>query len=355
MRNVCILGKGGLQAALTIKFSFRKVKANLTKTMAEDKDQFIVGVDLGGTYVRAGLVDRMGEITQMSKRAVDEIRSQKAVVDLLMELMGTFPKEKVAAISLGVPGIVNAAMGVVHASPHFSEWKDFALQKEIFKNLKKSVFIDNDANRIALGEHWKGAAQEWDTFLMLTLGTGIGGAIIINSQIFHGTHGFTGEFGHIVVEASGPSCPCGGRGCLETFASGSGLVRNLKEVFESDEDSLELKPIASLLGQESSTIVAGLASQAEKGNLLARDMFLRFGYYLGIGLASLVSATGIQKIILGGGISASSGLFLNECRQEMKNRLYAKTFEGVEIRLAKLGDRAGILGSGLVALQHLKK
>lgn len=313
----------------------------------------VIGIDLGGTNVRMALVGANGKIQKILKKNVGVRRSPAETILLLTylidELMDT-PGAKPAAIGLGIPGIVSAPMGTVFSSPHYPEWKNFKIAALLQRKIRKPIFVDNDANCIALGEKWQGAAKDWPHFLALTLGTGIGGGIVINSQIFHGTRGFAGEFGHIVVETEGPPCPCGSKGCLERFASASGL-RRIVNHWVLDEDLLgdtELEEVA-----KSDDLPYALSQLARSGHQSAIEVFNQFGYYLGIGIASLVNATGIENVVLGGGLMGSGDLFLPETKKEIARRTYAETAKGIKIRKAKLGDKAGILGAAKMAFENL--
>lgn len=314
----------------------------------------VIGLDLGGTHLRGGLVDvqRNGVATQ--KIPIGENRKEKDIIEKIITLIHSIEKEsnkKAKAIGIGVAGIVSSNEGIVYASPHFPDFYNFQLRKEVVEKLHRDVFIDNDANMIALGEKWKGAAVSWSSFLMITLGTGIGGAIVIDSKIFHGDNGFAGEFGHMVLDPNGASCGCGGRGCFETFTSASGLRRLVEEAAIDDEIPGTSELYEILKGKESE-LTRGLAELAKKGNQAACEIYEKMGYYLGVGMASLIQVTGIQKIVLGGGLAGAADLFLEEAKKEMASRLYRKTAEGTEIRLSQLGDDAGVLGSAFSAFER---
>lgn len=266
-----------------------------------------IGIDIGGTNIRLGVVTHEGKILARKKIAVGSKKSPEEIIALLESLVKSIGrKETVKAVGLGVPGIVSAREGIVYSSPHYPLWKNFSLARRLSRKLKMPVVMDNDANMIARGELWKGAGKNWKHFLMITLGTGIGGALVTNGEMFTGTRGFAGEMGHMNVEPDGLPCGCGSKGCWETIVSGSGTKN-----------------------------------------------FDTFARYLGIGLASLVNVTGIEKIVLGGGVMGSADLFLEKAKAELKNRIYAKTFEGIEIVPAELGDDAGILGSARMAFRRL--
>lgn len=306
-----------------------------------------IGIDLGGTHLRLAIVSERGHVRLSRKVVVGSNRSPEKIVKLISNQLKLLKKESNikgrCAVGMGVPGIVSSRKGVVYASPYYPQWRNFTFAGKLRRKISYPVVIDNDANMIALGEMWKGAARGWDNFIMMTLGTGIGGALVINGKIFHGNNGFTGEVGHMVIERNGPSCACGSRGCFETLASATAMARMAREM-----------GVKGLSGKKSK-LTLELASLAGKGNKKAKRIFKEFGTNLGIGIASLVNVTGIQKIVLGGGLIGARSLFLSAVKKELKKRTYSKTFSDIEIRCAQLGDDAGILGSALTAFEKASR
>lgn len=312
-----------------------------------------IGIDLGGSNVRAGLcsgdsrvMERIEE-TSRAKHAPDELRNQ--LVDLVKTLSAK-TSEGIVAVGVGVPGIHDSVTGVIHQSPHFPEWRDYPLRSKLAEKLKCRVETDNDANMWALGEARFGAGQGKDDVLCLTLGTGIGGGIIVDGQIYHGERGFAGEVGHIVVEAEGPPCSCGNRGCMEVFASASGLQRMLVE----GPDGPAKKEFLQQLGKaETKVSAADLGRAADNGDEFAQDLFKQFGTYLGIGITSLVNILGIHTIVIGGGVSQSWSHFIEATQAEFRSRSYQEVARITQIVPARLGADAGIIGAGLAAMKEL--
>lgn len=308
----------------------------------------VIGIDLGGTNLRLSLVSKEGRVMGSRRSAIGKDRSEGEIIGRLVEqirlMTGKIKKGSVGAVGMGVPGIVSAEEGRVYASPHFPAWSHFHLAKRLKTRIKIPVFIDNDANMAALGERWMGAARGFNTFLMVTLGTGIGGALVIDSKVFHGNHGFAGEIGHMVINAEGPRCACGSRGCFETYASATGLSRMAGEF-------LSLRKLSST---DKNDLAVKLARLARRGHQTAIKTYRQFGYYLGIGLASLINATGIQRVVLGGGMMGAKDLFLYAAREELKRRTYAQTYRGIKICHALRGDDGGILGAALTAYRSME-
>lgn len=326
--------------------------------MSSSEKKLAIGIDVGGTNIRAAVVDEEGNILKNLRELVGDRRSPEAICNLLgsfiQKIGAQYPKSQIGGVGIGVPGIVSSSEKMVYSSPHFPDWKNFELGSRLAQKILLPLIMDNDAHMIALGEGWLGAGRGVPHFLMVALGTGVGGALVVDSHIFGGTRGFAGEFGHMVVEAEGPVCACGSRGCWETFVSATGLTRMLQEDLILDELP-GLDSLFSLLEKDSSQIVLGLASKAHEGNTEALALWDRMGYYLGIGLASLVNVTGIQNIVLGGGISRSADLFLRQTNEELAQRTYQKTAEGVQIKCAQLGDDAGLVGAAHAVFQFLAR
>jgi glucokinase len=313
----------------------------------------VIGIDVGGTHIRMSLVNGNGSSSFFHKIVVGQQRDPASILSQLAQGVRQVVSQSgvtPSAIGMGVPGIVSAERGIVYSSPHFPQWKDFFIAKQLSQILSLPVFVDNDANLLAFGEMSMGVAQDWPTFLMFTLGTGIGGGIIIDKRIFRGTRGFAGEFGHINLKRDGEPCGCGSHGCFETFFSSSALVRILKNGKFDDPSLLQLK---EEVVEGDSQIGLKMAALARTGNKAALAIFSEMAIYLGIGMASLVNAFGIDRIVLGGGLIDASDLFLEISKAEMKRRTYPETAEGIEIRLAQLGDEAGILGAAFMGLEYI--
>ncbi|MDO8461748.1 MAG: ROK family protein [Deltaproteobacteria bacterium] len=306
-----------------------------------------IGIDVGGTNIRGGVVDETGKILKRARLSSDSrlgkghfLNQLKKVVDELGVVAAGPPL--LQGIAIGLPGIVDPAQGIVYASPHFEDWKNWNAVNDIEKLLGRRPEIDNDANFAVLGEGWLGAAKEWPHYLMITLGTGIGGGIVIDKKVWHGDRGFAGEFGHIIVETEGPRCFCGGRGCLEMFASATGL----KILIEEAPEAIDKRDFLRLCDKE----IEGITMEevyrlAQDGNSFAISLFKRVGFYLGVGIASLVNTLGMERVVIGGGIRAAWDFFIGEAKKEVGKRTYKETAARLQIVPSALGDDAGILGA----------
>lgn len=312
-------------------------------------DQNAIGIDLGGTNFRLGVVSHTGEISQRFVSEVGKKKTPDDIVKLLTkhvtEIKNKTPNLK--GIGVGIPGIVDAETGVVHSSPHYPEWSNVKF-KELFEGaFGMPVSLDNDANMVALGEGWLGAGKDMKNFVLLTLGTGIGGGIYCDGKIWHGDHGFAGEVGHILIDFNGPHCNCGSRGCLEMYASATGLKKLIEDSGDKNKERF-----LELVGDNLEKVTpAFLYDRAKEGDIFASVIWKKFGSYLGAGLASIVNTLGITNIIIGGGVSRAWDFFIRDTEKEFKRRIYKRTSSLVKIHKTALGDDAGIIGAARVVLK----
>lgn len=337
-----------------------------------------IGLDLGGTHLRGAVVcgDHVGAL---HKRVAGDVRDAKSVLqmlaDLIQEIRVSAGDVEIAGIGLGVPALIDHARGVVITAPHYPAWKNFPLVERLQTLTQLNVAIDNDANCIALGEQHAGAARALDSWCMLTLGTGIGGGIVFNRQLHRGPHGFAGEVGHITIDAraphsdpnrGAPRCPCGGAGHFENFASASGMENCIALLDPADQ--VALREHASLTTHDESACnvgapnharhtfaagnVAQLASLADENHPPAQRLWMRFGEYLGCGIASLVNVLGMTDFVIGGGLSGAWEHFIESTHASICARLYPELAPRVRLHRATLGDRAGILGAAQLVTHH---
>jgi len=311
------------------------------------QESYVIAVDLGGTNLRIASVRQDGTIENKEKLSSEARLGSEAVlkrvaqgVKVLAEKIRA-KKGKIQGVSLGFPGIVDPAKGIVYQSPHFPDWKNLELLPFFKTEFPWPVVVDNDANLAALGESWKGAGKDLENFVMLTFGTGVGGGIIIDKKVFHGDRGFAGEVGHSVVDGHGPRCACGSRGCLEMYISATGILR----LVEIADDKEGLARLLNHLGCSLERLtVRHLYEAALDGDIFAHGTFKKMGYYLGIGLASLVNTLGIETFVLGGGVSEAWDFFIHAAKKELSERTYRETASHVILKKAELGDDAALVG-----------
>ena len=318
------------------------------RSMRPRFDPLTVGIDIGGTKVLAGVVDSRGRVLARERRDTQG-RSVLAVEDTIVELVELLAaSHPVAAVGIGAAGFVDFGRSTVMFSPHLA-WRNEPLRDAIMSRVRLPVVVDNDANTAALAESRFGAGVGERLVLCVTLGTGIGGAMVIDGRVFRGAHGMAGEFGHIQVVPDGHRCACGNRGCWEQYASGNALVRDARELVRVGSPMAD--GLRELVGGDADALTGPLISQAARdGDPLARELLAEIGDWLGVGLAGMTAAFDPSCIIVGGGVSEAGDLLLEPTR-----RGFARTLTGrgqrVEppIRAARLGPDAGFIGAADMA------
>ncbi len=320
---------------------------------------YVIAVDLGGTHLRVGAVRSDGTVEEKEKQGSEARLGSTAVLGLVAQGIRRMAekialrRESVTGLAIGIPGIVDRAKGIVHQSPHFPDWKNLEILSFFKSEFPWPVVVDNDANMAALGEGWKGAARGLKNFVMLTFGTGIGGGIVVDGNLLHGERGFAGEVGHIVIEPEGVQCACGSKGCWEVFVSSHGILR-LAEEFEDAEGREKLLERFGLAGLGRLT-VRHLYEAALDGDIFSNVVFKRMGYYLGVGLSSLVNILGTETFVLGGGISEAWDFFIEPARKELSERTYREVAESVVLKKAALGDDAALAGGASIFFHPQEK
>jgi len=312
-----------------------------------------IGIDIGGTKVAGGVVDAEGKVSHRARRDTPSRSKSPSVVEgtiveVVTELIRLAGPESVAAVGIGAAGFVAADRATVVFAPHLS-WRHEPLRDALQKRVTVPIFVDNDANAAAWAE-WKfGAAQGETHVMMITLGTGIGGGILINGQVQRGRFGIAGEFGHMQVVPGGHRCECGNRGCWEQYASGNALVREAHSLFSANS------PIASdLLDSvegEVDNLTGPLITQAARdGDPTARELLAEIGHWLGIGIANLAAAFDPGMFVIGGGVSAAGDLLLDSARETFKRHLAGRGYRPeARIVAARLGNDAGLIGAADLA------
>jgi len=282
---------------------------------------YSIGVDLGGTNLRIAAVDAQGrlleKITLGTQVALGRDRVVSDMCEAIQRLAGKIRGDgSLLGIGIGVPGIIDMKTGMVHESPNLPDWSDYPARDEIQKQLGTTVILENDANSAALGEKWLGAARDFDDMAMLTLGTGVGGGLVLGGRIWHGMTGMAGEFGHTTVEPDGALCGCGNRGCLEAYASATAVVRMAREAIANGA-APGLSRAADSNAEFSAKAIYNLAIQGDEE---ARKIFRRVGRSLGIALSNLVNALNLPMYVIGGGVSSAWGAFSPAIFEELRRR-----------------------------------
>ena len=302
-------------------------------------ERLVFAVDLGGTHLRVALVDDHGRILQHLKQETPRGDSPEEILDALASAARAWDCESkpVIAASIMVPGAVDSDKAVVVQAPNLPSLINFQLKAELQRRLGWPLFLENDANAAAVGEMWLGAARGCTDVVSVTLGTGVGGGVILKGRLWRGSHGSAGEIGHTTVDPfSGLKCKCGNTGCLELFASATAIVRMARELGMKESSAEEVY------------------DAGRKGDKQALTVFTRFGMYLGIGLANLINLIDPQVIVITGGAVNGWDLFATEMYRQVEERAFRATAQQVKIARSECGDNAGLLGAARIAFQDLE-
>ena len=303
--------------------------------------KLIFAADLGGTHLRAATVDQNGRIHSRFKQNTPQVADASAIIDAIVSAVREFQKAgKISAVSLVVPGTVKVEEGAVVKAPNLPCLDGFPLAAALTEQLGLPAILENDANAAAVGEMWQGAAVGCKTIICVTLGTGVGGGIILDGKLWRGVDGSAAEIGHMCVDPfGGVACTCGSRGCLEVFASATAIVRMTREASPRYPDSV-------LQGVEDLTAEM-IFEAGQQDDELALEIFRRMGVYLGIGLANLINILNPEIIVIGGGVVNGWALFEKHMHQQVEERAFPLL--RVKIVRAKCGDDAGLLGAARLA------
>lgn len=315
------------------------------------KGNLVIAADLGGTNLRAATVDIEGSIHQRVKLQTPGGEQASDIVQALVaaarecELHSCARGEKICAISVVVPGTVQIEDGVVTKAPNLPCLDGFRLSAALEDELQWPAILENDANAAAVGEMWRGVARGHKAIICLTLGTGVGGGIILDGKLWRGVDGAAGEIGHMTIEPSGVACPCGSRGCLEVYASATAIVRMALEASPQYHDSR--------LHLSDELTAEAVYHKGLEGDELALEVFRRMGSYLGIGLASLINVLNPEIIVIGGGLANGWELFDKHVRAQIAMSAFPIPAGRVRIVRAECGDDAGLLGAAQIAFTRL--
>lgn len=307
-----------------------------------------VGIDIGGTKIGAAVVDEDGSIVASDKVKTPKIgigSVQSAVVEVVQSFATNY---EIDAVGVGAAGFVNASRSAVLLAPNLG-WEDIPLKENLEARLNLPVTIENDANVAAWGEFEFGAGKGLTDMVCVTVGTGIGGGLVLNGELFRGAHGVAAEIGHICVENGGRPCGCGNRGCWEQYASGNALVREARWL--ASERRSEARALLSLGdGTPEGINGAHVTKAANEGDPVALAAFDAVSRWLGVGMADLASVLDPGCFVLGGGVSEAGDLLLQPVKRAFKDSLSgAKVRPIAEVRLAELGNKAGVVGAADLA------
>ena len=306
-----------------------------------------VGIDVGGTNIRMALVNAAGAIRGIIKQPTRADRAMEQIIGDIAQGVGTLvsthrrSSEQVCGIGLGMPGFLSLQTGVIHSSPNLPTARETPASSFLQELTGLPVFLENDANAAAIGEHWAGAGRGVRNLLCVTLGTGVGSGFILNHRIWHGSNDLAGELGHTVLVPDGLPCKCGRKGCLEAYISATGIVTRTESALQQGRNSSLVAFRTSDNPLSSQTVY----EHAEMGDMLAREIFAETGRYLGIALANVLNMIDLEMIIIGGRVANVGELLLRPAIDEVNKTALRAAYHPISILQARLGDHAGVIGA----------
>ncbi|CAH0418964.1 ROK family glucokinase [Periweissella ghanensis] len=319
--------------------------------MAKDK---LIGVDLGGTTIKFAILTAEGEIQQKWSVKTNVLEDGSHIVPDIVDSINhhldlyQLDKERIIGIGMGTPGTVNRENGTVSGAFNLN-WSAENVQNvkaDIEAGTGLPLTIDNDANVAGLGEQWRGAGNNAQDVAFITLGTGVGGGLIANGDLIHGVAGAGGEVGHMIVEPNGYLCTCGNHGCLEQYASATGVVHLAHDFAEQYAGKSQLKALVDNGDEVTSKIVFDLAKD---GDFLANEVVNKVAYYLGFASANISNILNPSSVVIGGGVSAAGEFLRNRIEENFKQFAFATVRTSTKVKLAELGNDAGVIGAASLA------
>ena len=298
---------------------------------------YYLGIDWGGTYIKVGVVDSNGKLVAKEVLVSTALRDRSIFIAKVKELAQKFKKYRISAVGIGAPGLIDIKRGFLFDLPNVKGWKDFPLKMKLEKALRLPVFVENDANAFALAEANVGAARGAKRVLFLTLGTGLGGALVYDGKIMEGDTS-AGEVAHFPVTLNGRKCGCGGTGCIETFTGSNYLLSRYAQ--------LKKCPVPEG--------VKVIYEKAKCGEKEALKIWKDFSFALGMFLAGMINIFNPQKIVLGGGVSGAFDLFKPMLFDVIRKQAFAQQLKGLKIVRAKIKE-AGVIGAALYARDKLRE
>lgn len=317
-----------------------------------EETRHIIGVDLGGTSINVGAVPvGGGTVLGMRSMPTDAHVGAKFVVDRIVGMIhdvmrdaareGGFDASAFVGIGVGSPGPLDRETGTVLETPNLG-WRNFPLRDLIANAIGLDTELDNDANAATLGEWWQGAARGVDIVVGVTLGTGIGGGIVLNGEVYHGASDVAAEIGHMTIDSTGRKCACGNYGCLEAYASGPAIAARAVEGLVNGEPSL----IPDLVGGDLDKITAETVSEAIlAGDRYAAEVMRETAGFLGTGLANLINVLNPRMIVVSGGVTRAGEHLFGPLQSEVRRRAFRPAWDACQIVASELGDMAGVIGA----------
>jgi len=314
---------------------------------------YLVGIDLGGTNINVGVTDDVGKVITKHAVPLGSPKTRHDVLDAIYRAAeetlsrAGMEADAVRAIGIATPGVLDIENGVVVKASNLPDWENVALRDLVRKRFGVPTVLENDANAAAWGEYWAGAGKEVASMVMLTLGTGIGGGIVIDGKLWHGFRDSAAEIGHVTIDYDGRKCACGNIGCLEAYASAASTVRRFIEAVRSGKSSnLERMVQERPEGVTSKMIY----EEALKGDGLCRKIMEETGFYLGVGIVSVLHFLNPEMVVLTGGLTGAGSMLMDPVKRVVSERALPRFREDLQIVFARLGEDAGFIGAAGCAL-----
>ena len=315
-------------------------------------EDVILGIDLGGTNIKAGAVGPDGRVLSRCQVPTGVSGGPEAVADSIaeagrhcIEALGGRPA---AGVGIGSPGNLSVERDMVLFLPNFPGWRDIPLRQMIEDRLALPCTLENDANVAALAEQWVGAGRGAQSLVIFTLGTGIGGGIVLGGQVWHGFRGVAGEFGHMSIDLEGPPCNCGNVGCIEALASATAMVHRMRQALAAGRTS-------SLAGRGEELMARDIYEAAVAGDALAAENLAQTGEYLGAAVTNILHILNPQVVVLSGGVTAAGDMLMSPLMAEVNRRAMKAQLEGVKICFAGLGNDAGVIGAARCFMLEVRR
>jgi len=305
--------------------------------------QYFIGIDLGGTNFRLAILDKRFRIITKESWPTSNFNNKDSLLNAIeINLFSLIRRTRllpnqILGIGVGLPGPVDPKKGIIHFLPNIKGWRKVRLKDILEKRLKMNVFIDNDVNLMSLGEYKLGAARGATCAVCITLGTGVGGGIVINGEILRGKSNVTGEIGHLPLNEDGPSCNCGGRACLEAYVGNKRLLNKAKRLFHHN---ITLEEVTDL---------------ANRGEKVAIEFWRDAGQKIGLALTAVVNLLNPDRIVIGGGVANAGKVLFDQIRRTIKERAMPTQANDCKVVKALLGDNAGLIGAAILVQRNLMR
>ncbi|MBU0547436.1 MAG: ROK family protein [Candidatus Omnitrophica bacterium] len=303
--------------------------------------RFIIAIDLGGTNLKYALLNSSLKIKAKSLFSTKSFNNKQELIGGILDSINSFilkfnlTKSSILGVGIGVPGLVDTFKGTVHFLPNIPGWKEVGLKKILEQETSLAVFIDNDAKLMALAEHKAGSAKGYNNVLCLTLGTGVGGGLILGNSLYRGRDNAAGEVGHLPLNEHGPVCGCGSQACLEVYVGNARIIKDARKLFGS---KITLEEVSRL---------------AQYNNTKAVNFWDEVGKKLGLALCGAVNLLNLEAIVIGGGVSYAGKVLFKSVKRTILTRAMSVQAKRVNILKASLGNDAGLIGAGYLVRERL--